>query len=282
MKERVQAEELVSTAWLQDNLNNLSIRIVEVGDSTSPRAYFKGHVPGAVHWPWQESLWHDTAREFVSPKAFSELMEQSGIGPDTTVVFYSNSAQYAHYAFWVCAMRGHSKAKILHGSRTLWVRERRLLVRDLPHIKPASYPVRSTDESSRLGREGVLAGLDNPDRVLLDLRSPEEYAGQRVSPKEWEVDHGAQRKGRIPGARHLFYRELLNQDDLFKPVDRLRESFAARQATPDKEIVFYCRLSHRASLGWFVARYLLGYGRTKVYDGSWTEWGSIVGYPVDK
>lgn len=282
MAKQGEAEKLVSTRWLAENLEDLSdsIRIIEVSDMKNPGAYSEGHIPGAIYWPWKESLWDATMREFVSPKGFSQLARKSGIGHETTIILYSNSCQFAHYAFWVCMMSGHSKAKVLHGNRTLWVKEKRPMVRDIPRIKPVSYPVRATDESSRIGREGILAGLNNPDRVLLDVRTPEEFLGERVSPKWMKIDHGAQRKGHIPGAQHLYYAELLNEDETFKPRDELRESFYKRGATPDKEIIFYCRLSHRASMVWFAARFLLGYTRTKVYDGSWSEWGSIVGLPI--
>jgi thiosulfate/3-mercaptopyruvate sulfurtransferase len=140
--------------------------------------------------------------------------------------------------------------------------------------------VRAPDESGRIDRNGVLAGLGNPDRVLLDARSPEEYRGERVMPPPG-FDHGADRKGRIPTARHLFYKELLNDDETFKSADELRQAFEARGATPDKDIVSYCRLSHRSTLLWFTARYLLGYPRARSYDGSWTEWGSMVGMPIE-
>jgi len=275
-------ERLVSTRWLGEHLEAASdsIRIIEVSDMKNPKAYFEGHIPGAIYWSWKECLWDATMREFVSPKEFSRLMETSGVEHETTVIFYSNSCQYAHYAIWVCMMRGHSRVKVLHGNRKRWVQEGRPLVDDVTEITPVGYPVRAPDESSRIGREGILAGLTNPDRVLVDVRTSEEFMGQRVSPKSTEVDHGAERKGHIPGARHLFYGDLLNEDDTFKPREELRELFYARGATPDKEVVFYCRLSHRASMAWFAARFLLGYPRTKVYDGSWTEWGSIVGLPI--
>ncbi len=280
MQDQWKSDKLVSTAWLADNLDNPTIRIIDVGDRKNPQAYDEGHIPGALHWPWKESLWDATTREFLLPKDFSRLMEKSGIGHDTTVIFYSNSCQFAHYAFWICEMRGYTKAKILHGNRTLWIKEKRPLTQEVPQVKPASYPVRPTDESSRIGREGILAGLNNPDRVLLDVRSPEEFMGERVSPKWFGPDYGAERKGHIPGAQYLFYAELINEDETFKSLKELRESFYKRGATPDKEIVFYCRMSHRASMVWFVARYLLGYTRRKVYDGSWTEWGNLVGVPI--
>lgn len=279
-KKEKAAEKLVSSRFLAENLDNPLIRIIEVSDMKNPDAYFEGHIPGAVHWPWKESLWHPTMREFVSPNDFSNLMEKSGVTHDTTVVFYSNSCQFAHYAFWVCTMRGHCKVKILHGNRTLWVKEKKPMVKDIPQLNAASYPIRPTDESSRIGRNEILADLGNPDLVLLDVRTPEEFMGERVSPKWIEFDYGAERKGHIPGAKHLYYIELLNEDETFKPEEQIRESFYRRGATPDKEIVFYCRLGHRASMMWFIARYILGYKRVKAYDGSWTEWGSIVGFPI--
>lgn len=274
---------LVSTTWLGNHLEDPAVRIIEVGDMRNPDIYFEGgHIPGALHWPWKESLWDASRREYILPPDFAKLMGKSGIRPETTVVFYSNSAQFATYAFWISLMRGQDNAKIMNGTISLWEKDGRPLVRDVPSVEPISYPIRTVDESSRMGREGVLAGLGNPDRVLLDLRSPEEYRGERVSPAIFAFDHGAERKGRIPGARHLFYGELLDDDGKFRPVEELRETFRKSGALPEKENVFYCRLSHRGSLGWFAARYLLGFPRTKVYDGSWTEWGSIVGFPIEK
>lgn len=280
MENRADSEHLASTDWVTANLDNPDIRIVEVSDLKIPDVYAAGHIPGAIHWPWQETLWHPTMRDFVSPQDFAELMQKSGIRHDTTIVLYSNSIQFATYAFWICTMRGHVNMKIFNGNRNRWINEGRSLTRDVPEIKAVKYPVRATNESCRVGRDGVLSGLNNSERLLLDMRTPEEYNGERVSPKWFKVDHGAVRKGHIPGAKHLFYMKLLNEDESFKPIDKLRKSYQEIGVLPDKELVFYCRLSHRGSMGWFVARYLLGYPRAKVYDGSWTEWGSIVGMPI--
>jgi thiosulfate/3-mercaptopyruvate sulfurtransferase len=282
MAHPILSDWLVSTDWVAQNLHNAAIRIIEMSAMGNQQAYAEGHIPGALHWPWKESLWHVTNRDFVSPEAFAQLMARSGITHETTVIFYSSSVQFGTYALWVCLMRGHTQVKLLHGSRTLWRQEHRPLVTEVPPISSTQYPTRAPEESHRIGREGVLAGLHNPDRVLLDLRSPEEFYGKRVSPPGGVLDHGAERQGHIPGARHLYFRELLQDDDTFQPLDTLRTAFAQRGALPDKELVLYCRLSHRASLGWFAARYLLGYPRVKVYDGSWTEWGSIVGVPIVK
>jgi len=280
MQQEYQTDKIATIDWVADNLNNAEVRIIEIGDLKNPDVYNDGHIPGAILWPWQESLWHATSREFVSPKAFAERMKKSGIGHDTTVVLYSSLCQYATYAFWILTMRGHPKIKVFNGNRNVWIETGRPLTREIPRIEAVDYPIRETDESCRIGRDGVLTGLENSDRILLDMRTPEEYNGKRVSPKWFEVDHGATRKGHIPGARHLYYVHLLNDDETFKPVDSLRGSYADIGATPDKEIVFYCRLSHRGTLGWFIARHILGYPRAKVYDGSWTEWGSMVGMPI--
>ncbi|MFH1489016.1 MAG: sulfurtransferase [Pseudomonadota bacterium] len=273
-------DAVVEPAWLAENLDNPSVRIVEVSDMKNPEAYLEGHIPGAINWPWMESLWHPTDREIVPAEGFAALMERSGIGHGTTIVIYSNQFQYACYAFRVCIFRGHSRVKILNGKRDVWINENLPMTRKIPEVAPSTYPVRPSDESSRIRWQEIVEGLDKPDRVVLDLRTPEEYLGERVSPPWFEYDHGAVRKGHIPGAKHLFYEELLNEDESLKPLDQIRESYARRGATPDKEIITYCRLSHRGSMGWFVATYLLGYPRARVYDGSWTEWGSLVGVPI--
>lgn len=282
MEDQVTGEKLVSAEWVAANLDNPEVRIVEIGDLKDPEAYFTSHIPGAIQWPWQEVLWDVAMREIVSPEAFAELMQKSGIGHDTTIVLYSSLCQYATYALWVCIMRGHDKTKILNGNRDLWINEGRATNQEIPVHKPSTYSVRAIiDETCRIGRDGVLAGLDNSGRVLLDMRTAEEYMGERVSPVWFEVDHGATRKGHIPGARHFYYLNLLHEDETYRSIDELRQSFNDIGATPDKEIVFYCRLSHRGTLGWFVARFILGYPHVKVYDGSWTEWGSMVGMPIE-
>jgi len=270
---------LVTPEWLVRHLDDAGIRVIDVG-TLGPPTYAHGHIPGALHWPWKEALWDRARREFVFPPDFANLLSRSGVTPETTIIFYSDQCQFATYALWTCLLRGHTRVKVLNGSRTRWVQAGYPLTVELPVVAPADYPVRAPDESGRISRDGVLAGLGNPDRVLLDARTPEEYRGERVMPAPG-FDHGAERKGRIPGAQHLFYRELLNDDDTFKPADQLRQTFEARGATPDRELVIYCRLSHRASLAWFAARYLLGYPRVRSYDGSWTEWGSMVGMPVE-
>ena len=277
----VESEYLASPEWLEQHIHDPQLRVVEISDLFSPITYYDAHVPGAVFWQWCEALWQPTARDFTTPEQFARLMAYSGVTHETTLVLYSHSKQFACYAFWICMMRGHTRLKILDGNRNLWVKENRPLEKDLPVITRTQYPIRPVDHSSRIGRDGVLAGLDNPNRVILDLRSPEEYRGERVAPPHFPYDFGAIRYGHIPGARHLFYRELLDADERFLPLPDLRIAYEKRDASPDKDIITYCRLSHRGSMGWFIAKFLLKYPQVQVYDGSWTEWGSVVGLPVE-
>lgn len=281
MPGQVESYHVANFDWLEDHLRDPQVRVIELSDLTSPVTYYEAHIPGAVYWRWQHALWHPTDRDFATPEQFARLMEYSGVTHETTVVLYSHSKQFASYAFWVCMMRGHNRAKILDGNRNLWVKEKRLMEKELPRVDRIEYPVRPVDHSSRIGRDELLAGLNNPDRIILDLRSPEEYRGERVAPPHFSFDFGAIRYGHIPGAQHLFYRELLDEEERFLPIEKLQAPYEKRGATPDKDIVTYCRLSHRGSMGWFIARFMLGYPQVRVYDGSWTEWGSVVGLPID-
>ena len=273
---------LVSAAWLGERLGSPGVRVIEVASVNDGVAYREGHIPGAVWWYWKAALWHDTDREFPTPEAMGRRLGRIGVTPETTVVLYGDPVQYGTYAFWVLSMCGHPDVRIVDGAKTKWRAERRPLSTETPRAAPVPYRPRPGDTASRVGRDDVRAGLGRPGRLLLDARSPEEYRGERVMPPPF-FDHGAERTGRIPGAVHLYYRELLNEDDTFKRPEELESVLRARGASPDRgDIVAYCRLSHRATLVWFAMRHLLGYENVRVYDGSWTEWGSIVGYPIEK
>ena len=274
---------LVSTAWLAERLGAPRLRVIEISSVDDAAAYRAGHVPGAAWWYWKAALWHESDREFPTPAEMSRRLGRIGVTPDTTVVLYGDPVQYGAYAFWVLSMCGHADVRLLDGARARWVAERRPLATDMPRFEPVSYPPPPGDAASRVGRDDVRAGLGRPDRLLLDARSPEEFRGERVMPPPF-FDHGAERTGRIPGAVHLYFRELLNEDDTLKSADELRAVLRLRGATPDRpgDIVAYCRLSHRATLLWFAMHHLLGWNNVRVYDGSWTEWGSIVGFPIEK
>ncbi len=273
---------LVSPAWLGERLGSSRVRVIEVASVNDDSAYRARHLPGAVWWYWKAALWHETDREFASPETMSRGLGRIGVTPEKTVVLYGDPVQYGTYAFWVLSMCGHPDVRILDGAKTRWAAEGRPLSTGSTRPTPAEYRPRPGDASSRVGRDDVRAGLGRPGRLLLDARSPEEYRGERVMPPPF-FDHGAERTGRIPGAVHLHFRELLNEDDTFKTPEEIRSVVRTRGAHPDRgDIIAYCRLSHRATLVWFAMRYLLGYPNVRVYDGSWTEWGSIVGFPVER
>ena len=277
-------QRLVGCGWLADRLDDPGVRVIEVSSDPTGAAYQSGHIPGAAFWFWKDALWHATDRELATPGEMAGRLGAIGVTPDTIIVLYGDPVQYATYAFWVLTMAGHRDVRLLDGSRKRWTAEGRPLTTVVPEYAPGEYSPGATDNSSRVGRDNVRANLKNPDRVLLDVRSPEEFLGERVGPVSMGFDHGAERSGRIPGARHLFYQDLLNDDDTFIDPDELREKFTAAGVEPDgnSEVVAYCRLSHRATLAWFAMTRLLERDRVKIYDGSWTEWGSIVGFPIEK
>jgi thiosulfate/3-mercaptopyruvate sulfurtransferase len=275
---------LVSTAWLDDHLADPDLRILEVCNLNDDKTYNEGHIPGALWLYWKSACWHETDREFVTPAAMAQLFGRLGIGPQSTVVLYGDPVQYGSYAFWAFTMAGHRNLRLLDGGRRKWVMEGRPLSRTVPQLPAVAFPAPEGTSSMRVGRRNVHDNLGQPRRLLLDLRSPEEYSGERVSDYSFPVDYGAERTGRIPGAIHLYFKELLNADDSFKSPDQLRGMFAAAGVTPEKfdDVVCYCRLSHRATIAWIALSHILGHSNVKIYDGSWTEWGSIVGYPIEK
>jgi thiosulfate/3-mercaptopyruvate sulfurtransferase len=276
-------QRLVSGEWLARHLDDADLRLVEVSSSPEDAEYRQGHIPGAVRWYWKDALWHATDREFPTPEGMASRLGRCGISPDTTIVVYGSPVQYGTYAFWVLTMAGHRNVRLLDGGRKRWIADGHPLSTDIPTYTPVDYPPAAANLSSRVGREDVRTKLGQQGRILLDVRSPEEYRGERVSPPPG-FDHGAERKGHIPGAVHLHFRDLLNDDDTFKAPEQIQQRLAQAHMRPDmaEEIVTYCRLSHRATLVWFALTYRLGYQRVRVYDGSWTEWGSIVGFPIAK
>lgn len=278
------ASPLVSTQWLEDHLADPDLRILEISALKDDAIWRAGHIPGAQWLYWKSACWHETDRQLVTPEAMARLFGSLGIGPKSTVVLYGDPVQYGSYALWAFTMAGHQNLRLLDGGRRKWVLEGRPMSGEIPKLSPVDHPAPQGTAAMRIGRRAVRDGLGTKGRLLLDVRSPEEYSGDRVIDNTAPFDHGAERGGRIPGARHLYFKELINADDSFKGADEIAALLAEKGLSPDAhdDIVCYCRLSHRATMAWVALNHVLGTGKAKVYDGSWTEWGSIVGYPIEK
>ena len=274
--------KLVSPSWLLERLDDPAITVLEISSDPEAKAYLKGHVPGAIFSFWKDLLWHETDREFVSSSELSSRLGEIGVSTDSTLVICGDPVQYGTYALWVMTMAGVKDVRILDGSRTRWINDGNPLETEGISREPINNGSLDPSIATRIGRDEVLQKINNPDTVLLDVRSPEEYRGERVSPPGG-FDHGAERKGRIPGAVHLFFRELLNDDDTFISKEKLERKFSevGVKKSSEKDIVSYCRLSHRATLSWFAMSEILGIEKAQIYDGSWTEWGSIVRFPIE-
>jgi thiosulfate/3-mercaptopyruvate sulfurtransferase len=275
---------LVSPEWVAARVDAPDVCLVEVAGlrPEDVDAYHAGHVPGAYSWKWQETLWDSAKREFPSPADFARGMGAAGIDNDTTVIFYGEGMQFGIYAWWVLRYCGHKRVHVLDGARAGWTAEGRPLVKEAPPPRtPREYRPTARLERMRILREDVLRALGAPNTVILDGRSPEEYRGERVG-APGGPDHGAMRYGRIPGAKHLHFEDLLTADRRFKPAAELASLAAQRGATRDRNAILYCRLSHRATVLYFALTELLGYENVRLYDGSWTEWGNVVGVPIER
>jgi thiosulfate/3-mercaptopyruvate sulfurtransferase len=273
-------EALVSTQWVADHLNDPNIRIVESDEDVL--LYDTGHIPGAVKIDWVSDLNDPLVRDYLDGKRFAELLENKGIGPDTTVVFYGDKNNWwATYAFWVFQLFGHSNAKIMNGGRAKWEAEGRQMTKEIPSYPKTSYPVPvRTDYKVRAFRDQVLRHLEEGG-ALVDVRSPGEYSGELLHMPNYPQE-GALRGGHIPGAKNIPWAKAANDDGTFKSVDELKALYEGQGITPDKNVVAYCRIGERSSHTWFVLTYLLGYPNVRNYDGSWTEWGNSVGVPIER
>ena len=275
--------DLVTPEWLEANRHR-DIRLIEIAGMGQDdlAAYKAGHVPGARAWKWKEALWDARMREFPSPEEFARRMGAAGIGNDTIVVVYGEGIQFGIYAWWTLRYCGHADVRLLDGGRKRWVAEGRALTTEVPEAPaPRAYHPAPRREEMRILRDRVVALLGNPGIAIVDARSPEEYRGERVG-GPGGPDVGAVRPGRIPGARHLFYMDLFDATQSFKPKAEIAAMAAERGLTPDMPTIAYCRMSHRATVAYFALTRILGYPDVRVYDGSWTEWGNLVGVPIER
>jgi thiosulfate/3-mercaptopyruvate sulfurtransferase len=274
---------LVTTEWLAQHLDDPGIRIVEVDEDTD--AYGRGHVPGAVAVNWNTDLQDPLRRDFVDPEQFAKLQDSLGIGPDTLVVLYGgNNNWFAAYAYWYYKVYGHDAVKLVDGGRKAWELEGRELTTESPAVQSSSgYPVRQPDLSIRAFRDQVLSEYVNKsDRALVDVRSPEEYRGEKLAPDHLPQEQ-AQRPGHIPGAANIPWAKAVDGGTgKFLTDERLAGLYEGQGVTSDKDVVAYCRIGERSAHTWFVLHELLNYPSVRNYDGSWTEWGSLVGVPIER
>jgi thiosulfate/3-mercaptopyruvate sulfurtransferase len=271
---------LVSTGWVAEHLGDGGLVVAEVDEN--PDLYEEGHVPGAVKLHWQEDLQDPVERDLVDKPSFEQLLARRGIANDTTLVLYGDKNNwFAAYAYWYVKTYGHADVRIMDGGRQKWIDEDRELTTDAPSPATATYTAAERDEEIRAYRDQVREWLGAGERALVDVRSPGEYAGELIAPPGYEQE-GAQRAGHIPTAASIPWATAVRDDGTFKPAGELRDLYAGKGITPDKEIVAYCRIGERSAHTWFVLRELLGYEHVRNYDGSWTEWGNLVDVPIEK
>ncbi len=281
-KEYVHQEVLTSTDWVAEHLTDTSVRLIESNEDSL--LYPSGHIPGAAHVDWTVDLNDQLRRDYIQREGFERLASRLGITPDTTLVFYGDKHNWwATYAFWVFQLFGHTKARIMDGGRLKWQLEERPLTREVPKYAPTKYRAPERDDSKiRAFREEVLRHVSSR-RSLVDVRSREEYTGQRLH-MEGYPNEGALRGGHIPGAANVPWSRAVNPEDgTFRSAEELRQIYLKEQGLKREDpIIAYCRIGERSSHTWFVLTYLLGFPQVKNYDGSWTEWGNLVGAPIER
>jgi thiosulfate/3-mercaptopyruvate sulfurtransferase len=274
-------EALVDTAWVAQHLDDPQVRLVEADED--PLLYEAlGHIRNAVKLDWHVDVQDPVRRDFVDKAAFEALMSRYGIANDTTVVFYGDKNNwYAAYSYWLFTLYGHADARIMNGGRAKWEAEGRDYTKDVPSFAPTQYTSKEADLSIRAFRRQVEDALQQGTVGLVDVRSNDEYTGKLVHMVNYPQE-GAQRGGHIPGAQNIPWATAANPDGTFKSTEELRAIYGGKGITPDKPVIAYCRIGERSAHTWFVLTQLLGYAGVRNYDGSWTEWGNLVGAPIAK
>jgi len=280
MADYAHPESLVSTQWVADHGSDANVRLVEVDVDTS--AYEQGHIAGAVTWNWQSQLQQNVARDIVSRSEMEALLGGSGISPNTTIILYGdNNNWFAAWAFWQLRYYGHQDVKLMNGGRALWLAENRPVTTDVPSYAATGYSITTENADLRALRDYVLQAVNSGSHALVDVRSPDEFSGALNAPPNLPQE-GSQRNGHIPGAANVPWGQAVNEDGTFKSADELSELYGGRGVDGSRETIAYCRIGERSSHTWFVLSQLLGYDNVRNYDGSWTEWGSIVGAPIER
>jgi thiosulfate/3-mercaptopyruvate sulfurtransferase len=270
---------LVDTQWVENHLSDESIRIVEVDEN--PALYAEAHIPGAIGFDWKTDLQDQVKRDFLGAAEFGELFGSRGISNDHTIVLYGDRNNwFAAYTYWYLKYYGHDNVRLMNGPREKWISEGRPTSTDVPSYSSQSFTAQEGDASIRAMRDEVQAALDS-DTSLVDVRSPQEFSGELIAMAGYEQE-GAQRAGHIPGAASVPWAQAVKEDGTFKDAGELRELYTGRGVVNGNPIIAYCRIGERSAHTWFVLHELLGRDNVKNYDGSWTEWGNLVGVPIEK
>ena len=280
MAEYARPGVLVATQWVADHLKDPKVRVFEV--SVDQAAFDQGHIPGAVALNWFHDLEERPHRDIASKATMERLLGSAGVGQDTTIVVYGdNNNWFATYAYWLFRLYGHRDVQVMNGGRKKWMDEGHPMTKEATTYPKVQYEAKQPDTSIRAFRDTVLQGLPNQGKGLVDVRSPREFSGELLAPENLPQE-GAQRGGHVPGAVNIPWGEAVRPDGTFKSADELQALYQGRGITPDKEIIAYCRIGERSAHTWFVLKELLGYPKVRNYDGSWTEWGSLVGVPIER
>lgn len=273
---------LTDTEWVSKNTLKKAVKIVEV-DYDPENAYKQGHIPGASLIWWKRDINDPVTRDIIRKSQFEDLLGRIGIVSDDPVVLYGDfNNWFAAFVFWIFKYYGHKNVKLMNGGRKKWELEKRPYVKDEPQIVQTKYVAQPPDEGLRAYLNDVRRSISNYDTVLVDVRSLKEFTGEITAPPEYPSEH-AQRGGHIPRARNIPWATVINDaDGTFKPFNELRQIYESKGVTPDKDVICYCRIGERSSHTWFVLKYLLGYPQVRNYDGSWTEWGNMIGNPIER
>ena len=280
MADYAHPESLVTTDWVAEHGGDANVRLVEVDVDTS--AYEQGHIAGAVSWNWQSQLQQNVARDIVARADMESLLGGVGISPDTIVILYGdNNNWFAAWAFWQLKYYGHADVRLMNGGRALWLAQDRPMTTDVPSYGAATYRISTENNDLRALRDYVLQAVNSNSHALVDVRSPDEFSGALNAPPNLPQE-GSQRNGHIPGAANIPWGQAVSEDGTFKSADELTELYGGKGVDGSQETIAYCRIGERSSHTWFVLSQLLGYDNVRNYDGSWTEWGSIVGAPIQR
>jgi thiosulfate/3-mercaptopyruvate sulfurtransferase len=276
----VHPEVLVDADWVEAHLHDPMVRLIEVDVDTT--AYDQGHIPGAVGFNWQSQLQDQVVRAPISQAQLEELLSNAGVSNDTTIVLYGdNNNWFAAWALWILKYYGHKDVRLLDGGRVKWLADKRVTTTEVPSYSRTGYLAQPPNPEIRALRDQMLAELGQSGVALVDVRSPAEYSGELLAPAHLPQE-GAQRGGHIPGAANIPWSMAVSDDGTFKSAEELRSLYESKGVTADKEVIAYCRIGERSSHTWYVLHYLLGYPHVRNYDGSWTEWGSLISAPIEK